>query len=76
MYTGVILELDMAIVRLIAAMLTGSIIGLVMVTVFKKEETDRRARYKSSVMLKSARSVIELRKLALLVLNASTTKLY
>ncbi|MEM4406971.1 MAG: permease [Candidatus Methanomethylicaceae archaeon] len=46
-YTGSILGLDFVIMRIIGALSTSFLVGLVMVTVFKKEELERGARSKS-----------------------------
>lgn len=69
-YTGAVLGLDMAIVRLAAAMSTAAIIGLVMVSVFRREES-ARSRGSSSPLLVKGR-IIESRSLILIILLAVT----
>lgn len=67
-YTGVILGLDMAIVRLVAAVSTAAVVGLVMASIFRGEES---ARSSSSTPLVKGR-VIESRGLILIILLAIT----
>ncbi|MEM1546113.1 MAG: permease [Candidatus Methanomethylicia archaeon] len=68
-YTGAILGLDMAIMRFISAILTAAIVGLTMVSIFRREELTRSSKT-SSLVVKS--KVIESRSLILIILLAIT----
>jgi len=68
-YTGAILGLDMAVVRLAAAILTATIVGLAMSSVFRREEASRRA---SSYTSRAGGRVVEPKGLLLMVLLAAT----
>jgi uncharacterized membrane protein YraQ (UPF0718 family) len=69
-YTGAVLGFDMAAARLAAAMLTGVIVGLVMSTVFRKDENARWARARPAPHSSNTRIFIERRILVLLALLA------
>lgn len=69
-YTGAVLGFDMAAARLAAAMLTGVFVGLVMSTVFRKDENARWARARPASRSSNTGVVIERRILVLLALLA------
>jgi uncharacterized membrane protein YraQ (UPF0718 family) len=72
-YTGAIIGPDMTIVRLVSAMLTGCIVGLVMSLVFRKEEALRKeASRKISAAVYTRGKIIESRGLTLIILLVAT----
>jgi uncharacterized membrane protein YraQ (UPF0718 family) len=74
-YTGAILGIDMALARIVAALSTAVIIGLIMTTVFRREEAERAAaltKSLSGVAGETRAPVIGLKGLALLILVIAT----
>jgi uncharacterized membrane protein YraQ (UPF0718 family) len=75
-YTGAILGMDMALARIVAALSTAVIVGLVMTTIFKREEAERAARpakpSSSSGLSRERTTIIGLRGLTLIILLIAT----
>ena len=73
-YTGAILGIDMALARIIAALSTAVIVGLVMTTVFRREEAERAAQpaKPSSSDGEAQVSIIGVKGLVLLLLLIAT----
>ncbi|MGC8936878.1 MAG: permease [Candidatus Methanomethylicaceae archaeon] len=67
-YTGTILGLDFATMRIIGALSTSFLVGLIMVSLFRKEEIERSAKAKSGSSGLGGPSPFKSRKLVVLIL--------